>query len=103
MSTQSYATHVFALFLLFSTNAIVAAPASDAARGRALYEQHCGVCHDPRVHNRRQKLPLDRGELRGWVDTFRQQARLEWSRDEVEDVVEYLNQTYYRFPADARR
>ena len=97
---------LFALLLVvFGAPAAVAAggPPPDAARGRALYEQHCGACHTPGIHARSEKLPMTQDELRMLVDTFRRQAGLAWTRDEIDDVVEYLNRTHYHFAPDERR
>jgi len=74
--------------------------AQDAARGRGLYEKHCITCHTPGIHARRDKLPATRDELRMLVDHFRRQANLGLTRDEIDDIVEYLNRTRYRFPPD---
>lgn len=79
------------------------AQAPNAERGRLLYENHCQVCHTPQVHSRPNKLPITRDELRMLVDTFRRQAGLGWTRDEIEDVVEYLNRAHYHFAPDERR
>ena len=76
----------------------LAAGAPDAARGQALYEQHCGGCHTRGIHYRRDTLPISRDDLRGLVDVFRRQAGLAWTPEEIEDVVEYLNRTRYHFP-----
>lgn len=67
----------------------------DVERGRALYENHCVVCHTPKVHRRVPRLPLDLQDLRRIVSTWAREQNLVWSRDDVEDVVQYLNQTYY--------
>lgn len=66
-------------------------------RGRALYENHCVVCHTPRVHRRVQRLPLAEEELRSIVVMWARSERLGWSSDDVEDVVHYLNRTHYHF------
>lgn len=70
---------------------------ADAARGRALYENHCQHCHTPKIHSRAKKLPLSKEELRLIVDDWRRQVNLAWTPEETADVVEYLNQTRYRF------
>ena len=99
--------HVLFALLLAVVGARAAAAADgtppDAARGRVLYEQRCGACHTPGIHARSEKLPMTRDELRMLVDTFRRQGGIAWTRDEIEDVVEYLNRTRYRFPPDERR
>lgn len=69
----------------------------DAERGRALYENHCQVCHTPRVHSRANRLPVSRAELREIVDNWQRQEALGWSTQDVADVVEYLNRTRYGY------
>jgi len=88
--------------LLLACMGITAALAADKpapvpARGERLYEQHCGGCHTPGIHHRRDTLPISRDELLGLVDVFRRQAGLAWTPEEIDDVVEYLNRTRYRF------
>jgi mono/diheme cytochrome c family protein len=67
-------------------------------RGRELYEAHCQHCHTPSIHARPNQLPLTRDELAGIVDHFRRTVGLAWTPEEIEDVVEYLDRTRYRFP-----
>jgi hypothetical protein len=83
---------------------VVAASASAAGTytpdfngGRALYEAHCQHRHTPDIHSRPNKLPLARDELAAIVDHFRRTENLGWTRGQVEDVVDYLNWTRYRF------
>jgi mono/diheme cytochrome c family protein len=68
----------------------------DLERGRALYENHCVVCHTAKVHRRAAPLPLRIDELRFIVTVWASQQGLAWSRDDIEDVVYYLDRTYYR-------
>jgi mono/diheme cytochrome c family protein len=72
------------------------APA-DVERGRALYENHCQVCHTPRVHARADRLPINQAELRAIVDRWQREENLRWSAQDVADVVEYLNRTRYGY------
>lgn len=62
----------------------------DMERGRALYENHCQVCHTPRVHSRANSLPINRAELREIVDRWQREEHLRWSAQDVTDVVEFL-------------
>lgn len=74
-----------------------AAELRDVERGRALYENHCQVCHTAKVHGRANKLPITVAELRGIVELWQRDQNLRWSRQEIDDVTEYLNQTRYRY------
>ena len=69
----------------------------DLERGRALYENHCVVCHTAKVHRRVPPLPLHTDDLRFIVTLWASQQGVRWSRDDIEDVVHYLDRTYYGF------
>lgn len=69
----------------------------DLERGRALYENHCVVCHTPKVHSRPNRIPLSVNELRQIVRDWAKGENLHWSEQEIADVVWYLNETKYRF------
>ena len=72
------------------------APLPNAERGRLLYENHCVVCHTSKVHRRIPPLPIDLAELREIVATWARERNLRWTDEEIADVVEYLDVTYYR-------
>jgi len=79
------------------TYAATGAYVPDVNRGQILYERSCQTCHTPSIHSRPDRIPLTRDEMRGLVDHFRRTASLGWTPEELEDVVEYLNRTRYRF------
>ena len=74
-----------------------AASAQDAANGRVLYETYCGGCHYERVHERLRPAVKDLEELRDMVARWAPQTKRALTLDEREDIVEYLNQSHYRF------
>lgn len=79
---------------------VVAANAAEMPnleRGRALYENHCVVCHTPKIHSRPNRLPITLDDLRTIVNDFAKSENLHWSEQDTEDVVWFLNQTKYRF------
>jgi hypothetical protein len=65
------------------------------SRGQLLYENHCTGCHESVVYirNRRQvqSLPALRAEVVRWASY----TNLSWGKEEVEEVVHYLNRHYY--------
>jgi mono/diheme cytochrome c family protein len=67
----------------------------DAARGRALYENHCHVCHTGKVHARPNRIVMTRQDISEIVEHWAQQEKLPWSRQEVQDVVEHLARNVY--------
>jgi len=75
----------------------IAAGIPDIERGRALYENHCEVCHSSKVHTRINRIAISIEELRQIVDNWQREERLRWSPQDVEDVVQFLNATHYNF------
>ena len=88
---------------LLAAGGLAGAPAASGAelpdleRGRALYENHCIVCHTAKVHRRVPPLPLQIDELRRIVTLWASMEGMRWNSEEIEDVVHYLNRTHYRF------
>jgi len=74
-----------------------AAEMPDLARGRALYENHCVVCHTQSVHTRPNRMTLGAAELREIVDRWQREEKLRWSAQDTDDVVFYLRTTRYKF------
>ena len=79
--------------LLFAAPAL----AQDPADGKLLYETHCGTCHYERVHQRTRSDVKDIADLRDTVARWSTQTKRPWTLDEIESVVQYLNQSHYRF------
>lgn len=76
----------------------LAAAAQDLERGRLLYETYCFDCHYPRVHERsRGRSEVQNlSQLRDLVASRATLTKYRFSLDEKEDVVQYLNRTYYK-------
>ena len=87
------------LLLLFP----LAAAAQDPARGRELYQTYCGDCHYERVHDRLRTEVKDLSDLRDMVARWAPQTKRTFSLDEREDIVQYLNESHYRFGLPPRR
>jgi ribosomal 50S subunit-associated protein YjgA (DUF615 family) len=83
----------------------LAAAAQDSGRGRLLYETHCGTCHYERVHQRIKSDVKDLADLRDTVARWASQTKYNFTLDELEEVVAYLNESHYRFglPPGSRR
>lgn len=86
------AAGVLGFFVAAST-----AEAVDKERGQRLYENHCVVCHTPKVHSRPNRIALTIDELRQIVVNWANEENLHWTDEEVNDVVWYLNTTRYRY------
>ena len=75
----------------------LAVSAQDAANGRRLYETYCGGCHYERVHERMRSDLRDLADLRDTVARWSRQTKRTYTLDELENIVQYLNESHYRF------
>lgn len=72
--------------------------AQDVERGRLLYQTHCGGCHYERTHQERLRPAVrDLEGLRDMVARWAPQTKRQYTLDELDDIVQYLNETHYRF------
>jgi mono/diheme cytochrome c family protein len=74
--------------------------AEDFARGQELYDHHCQSCHEDLMHARNRKLKtLDalRGRIRDWAS----HTGNPWTDEDIDDVLYYLNKSFYRFDQKA--
>ena len=70
---------------------------ADAARGQTLHDEHCMKCHDNSVYTRPDCFVKNREGLAKQVKRCQQSLGVKWFDDEVNDVVEYLNASFYNF------
>lgn len=70
----------------------------DLARGRLLYETHCGSCHDRSVHGRTERSARSFEEIRAYVARWQREIGAGWQSDDIDAVTAYLNERYYRHP-----
>jgi len=71
------------------------------SRGSLLYETHCVACHTTQIHWRDAKLATDWSSLSAQVRRWQANAGLNWTDEEIDEVVRYLNTTIYRFSEPA--
>jgi mono/diheme cytochrome c family protein len=64
-----------------------------------LYENHCQNCHDCRLHLRGdRRRAADLAAVRRDVRRWAAELKVTWGAEEIDDVVTYLNRTYYKYP-----
>ena len=66
------------------------------SRGQLLYENHCTECHTSVAHIRADRRVRTMKDLEAWVMRWAGQRKLQWSADDVAEVVDYLNGRYYQ-------
>ena len=71
-------------------------------RGKLLYENHCTGCHDSTAHIRADHKAKSIEDIRHWVERWSTDLALKWKSDEINDVVNYLNDEFYKLKAPVR-
>ena len=85
---------IFAMLMALTTSTLFAA---DLDNGDDLHFTHCTGCHDSSVYTRADRRVDSRERLGLQVRFCKDSLELTWFDEDVEDVAEYLNQTYYHF------
>ena len=76
-----------------------AALAASIEHGKTLVEQHCTRCHDTRVYSRPDRRIGSLDALKNQVKRCEQSQSLQWPQPDIDDVVAYLDATFYNFGA----
>jgi len=71
--------------------------APDVAHGKTLVAKKCMGCHDNRQYTRPNRIIHTYEDLRGRVEFCDSASNANFSFDDLDDVVEFLNVTYYKF------
>ncbi|SMF95527.1 hypothetical protein SAMN02949497_2892 [Methylomagnum ishizawai] len=72
------------------------ASAQNFARGQELFEDHCQACHED--FNRPEVRHLGSAEeLRARIEAWATHTNTGWKKEDVEDVLFYLDRSFYRF------
>ena len=71
--------------------------AADIDNGDDLHFTHCTGCHDDSVYTRDNRRVKSLERLGEQVRFCKDSLELTWFDEEVDDVIAYLNQTYYHF------
>ena len=91
-SVLSWTTVVYGVLLFCRT-----APAADLARGKVLFEENCTMCHDSKKFTRMDRHVRSLKKLKTQVWNCQDGAGYDWTQEQIDDVVEYLNATFYHF------
>jgi hypothetical protein len=71
---------------------------AEITRGRMLYENHCTSCHESMVYIRTHRKATNYKEVGNWVNQRADWLNLGWSNVEKQEVLQYLNERYYKYP-----
>ncbi len=91
--------HIVTLFI--ATGLSLAAHAAplpgDTAHGKKLYKANCVACHDDSVYKRKDRRIKSIEGLKGQISSCGHQLKKSLTQDQINDLVKYLNDTYYKF------
>ena len=71
--------------------------AADIENGNDLHFEQCTGCHGSEVYAHAGRKMKDLAQLGKQVRFCQNAVGASWFDDEVDDVIEYLNATYYHF------
>ena len=69
----------------------------DGKKGEAIVGSHCVACHTSTIYTRPNRTVKSIGGLVARVNGCSANLGLNLSRDQVNDVVKYLNDSFYKF------
>ncbi len=73
--------------------------ASDIADGKKLVDGQCQQCHDDAIYVRKNSIIQSLPELKARVEFCESANNKHWSEQQVNQVIQYLNGTFYKYPA----
>lgn len=71
--------------------------AIDANHGKSLQQDNCMSCHDDGIYTREERRVTTLDALRQQVQRCETNLNLTWFPEDVDDVIEYLNTSFYKF------
>lgn len=66
--------------------------------GKVLVDNQCQRCHDNSIFTRRDSIIHSYPELQARVEFCENASKAHWNEEQINQVIEYLNDTYYKFP-----
>lgn len=70
---------------------------ADTGEGKILHDQSCAGCHDTSVYSRADKRIKSLANLKAQVSRCTKPAGADWTPQEVDSVVNYLNTEFYHY------
>ena len=83
--------------MMFLTVSAQAALPGDGADGKRLLDANCMGCHDTAVYTRKDHVVRSLDGLKQQFEDCSHMAKKEFSPAEVQNIIKYLNDRFYRF------
>lgn len=71
--------------------------AADVAQGKKIVQEHCTACHGTEVYSRPNHRMKSLDMLHAQIGRCQKAAGVKLTKQQADDVVAYLNQTFYKF------
>lgn len=94
---MSKAFMLFPVLIIASVSARAAALPGDAAAGKKLHDSACMSCHNDSVYTRKDRHVTSLQGLTDQIGACGHMKGVTLGKTQVDDLVKYLNQTFYKF------
>ncbi len=88
---------LFPMVAVLSVSTQAATLPGDAANGKKLYDASCTSCHNDSVHKRKDHKIKSLEGLTEQIRNCEHMTDVTLGKSQVNDLVKYLNETYYKF------
>ena len=85
------------LLILLMSRAYAAALPGDSADGKRLHDANCMGCHNSDIYARKNRIVQSLDALEKQLVSCSHMAKAEFSTNEMQDVLKYLNDQFYHF------
>ena len=85
------------LLAVLSVSAQAAPLPGDAAAGKKLHDANCLSCHDTGVYQRKDRRVTSLSGITGQITACGHQTDVTLSKADIDNLVKYLNETYYKY------
>jgi len=88
---------LFPIVAVLSVSTQAATLPGDAANGKKLYDASCTSCHNDSVYTRKDHKVKSLQGLTDQIHNCEHMTDVKLEKNQVNDLVKYLNETYYKF------
>ena len=88
---------LFPIIAVLSVSTQAATLPGDVANGKKLYDAGCTSCHNDSVYKRKDHKVKSLAGLTEQIHNCEHMADITLEKTQVNDLVKYLNETYYKF------
>ena len=86
------------LLILLMPSAYAASLPGDSADGKRLHDANCMGCHDTGIYTRKDRHVQSLDALKKQLANCSHMANQEFSANETQNILKYLNDQFYQFP-----